>query len=407
MAKSVISVLPKPFNKDICVPSSKSYSNRALILGAVSSDSVRINNLSESTDVLNMLRCFGQIGIKFEQHQNSIDITTSFPHCEEKSDRPIYLKTGDGGTTNRFLIPLLALGTNLYRIAASEKMAERPVDELIDSLRALGVSVKLGTNSDDFWLEVKGNGSLPSCSINVDCKRSTQFASGLLLAMTNTGVIVKATNVENSKKYFEMTQLLVGEYEEGKRTFDVPVDFSSLSYPLALAAVTGCTTILNYWGRDSYQPDSVLIDILQNSGATLCESNNSLSISKGELKAFCHDCSGCPDLTPTLAYLAAFSKGVSTLSGLEVLRFKESDRIIEIIKILDTYGVSYHYDHDRYILDIEGFSSGRNQLVDAHPPADHRIVMTHYLFMRTLCGGNIHNEHHVNKSFPHFFSSLG
>ncbi|MCK5884521.1 MAG: hypothetical protein KAG61_12595, partial [Bacteriovoracaceae bacterium] len=126
MAKSVISVLPKPFNKDICVPSSKSYSNRALILGAVSSDSVRINNLSESTDVLNMLRCFGQIGIKFEQHQNSIDITTSFPHCEEKSDRPIYLKTGDGGTTNRFLIPLLALGTNLYRIAASEKMAERP-----------------------------------------------------------------------------------------------------------------------------------------------------------------------------------------------------------------------------------------------------------------------------------------
>ena len=163
----MISVLPAPFFKDVCVPSSKSYSNRALIVGAISSETVHINNLSESTDVLNMLSCFKKLGILYEQKQSSIDITTSFPDCEVLSEKPVYLQTGDGGTTNRFLIPLLALGKNIYRITASEKMAERPMDELIDSLRALGVSVKIGSKTEDFWLEVMRIKEFPSTPKNL------------------------------------------------------------------------------------------------------------------------------------------------------------------------------------------------------------------------------------------------
>ncbi len=393
-----------PFSKSIEVPSSKSFSNRVLILGAIAENDVVINNLSESTDVINMLKCFERIGIKYTRNDSSVTIQSCFPNCEIQTSEPIYLETGDGGTTNRFLIPLLALGKNCYRLNATEKMADRPIEELSSALLKMRVSVAHGNASDDYWLEICGSNRI-NTALKIDCSRSTQFASGFLLAFGNSDLPITFSNLDSSKKYLEMTQSLVDEFKAGKREFDVPVDFSSLSYPIALGAVTGDVCITNYCGLDPYQADSVFLALLKDIGADVDE-DNLLFVKKSKLTAFNFNCSGCPDLTPTLSFIAAFATGTSILSGLEVLKYKESDRISEIIRILDAFGIEYHYHEAQYSLEIVGRPDHKGKFVEFSPPADHRMVMTCYLFMRSLSGGVLHNVEHVNKSFPRFFEIM-
>ena len=118
----------------ITVPSSKSHANRALILAAISSHDVLLTNIPPSTDVLTMLDCFNKIGLKVEKNKYGIKIIGSFPECETSIDSPLVLETGDGGTTNRFLIPLLALGKREYIIQPFGHMKKRPMETLFNAL---------------------------------------------------------------------------------------------------------------------------------------------------------------------------------------------------------------------------------------------------------------------------------
>ena len=134
-------VKPGSFSKNILIPTSKSYANRILILASLCPSVVTIENLPESTDVSNLINCLEKIGIKFlKEPQGTLKVLNSFPECEVDSDLDtIYLETGDGGTTNRFILPFLARGKKKYILKPQGKMRTRPMKELIDSLVFLGV----------------------------------------------------------------------------------------------------------------------------------------------------------------------------------------------------------------------------------------------------------------------------
>ena len=136
-------VNPSTFDKIINAPTSKSYSNRALICAAFSQNPVRIINLSDSTDVLTLLECLKKIGIDIQKKDNEIVITNSFPECEKLTDETITLESGDGGTTNRFLLALLALGKNKYSLKTKHGMSKRPMDGLLNALKALPVNLSI------------------------------------------------------------------------------------------------------------------------------------------------------------------------------------------------------------------------------------------------------------------------
>ena len=223
----LITVHPRPFHQSLAIPSSKSYANRFLILASLNKNPVAIHHIPSSSDVLSLISCLEKIGLDIKRDKDTVIIENSFPECEKDSST-IHLSTGDGGTTNRFLIPLLGLGSRRYCLHAAESMQARPMDEEVLHLQRLGVTV----SRENSWFSLQG----PIRHLKdlcVDCSISTQFASGLLLALSKLAISVTVKNIKTSQwPYWELSKKVFKDRES--RSFNVPVDFSSMSYPLAL-----------------------------------------------------------------------------------------------------------------------------------------------------------------------------
>ncbi len=398
------------FDKEITIPASKSHSNRALILGAVRGGNFKVHNISDSTDVTNLLNAFKKIGLQIEQSGSTVTFLNSFPDCEKVSEGDVIeLHTGDGGTTNRFLIALLSRGKKEYKIFPTEKMSERPIEDLIKPLKKLSVNIVHNTVSDSKipWITLKGPASMYNTTkLEIDCSKSTQFASAMMLAFSKIPLQFEFINLHASEAYLKMTSQVIKKSLESN-SYTVPVDFSSLGYPAALAAVTGRVLITNCHELDLYQADSVFIEVLKTSGALVAFTPNGLEIKKGEkLKPVIFDVSTAPDLFPTLAFFAAHVDGVSKFLNLEILKFKESDRLQEMTNLMTAFGVEMQYSPIEDVLTITGSSQKKYQQSTIKPARDHRIVMAAALFMTKNAGGELYETDCVEKSFSKFFTLL-
>lgn len=383
------------------VPTSKSRANRMLFLAAIDEREIHLSGLPTSSDVLDMLRCLELLGLDLQKESDgSILIKNSFPACETNVDKPLIVPCGYGGTTTRFLAALLALGKRRYYLEPDGYMRQRPMKEIVTPLQSLGVECLFETN--EAWLVVQGDPKNKLATIEVDASRSTQFASALAMTVSKWNGQVEPLGMHASEDYFTMTLDCISEAKNHTK-WVVPVDFSSLSYPLALAAVSGEVLISNVHGIDHLQPDSIFIEILKEMGAKIESSSDGLKVCAKQLKSWSGDCGAFPDLVPTLAFVCAFATGDSNLSNLAVLRHKECDRFAEVNKILQLFGVNIKTKDDGYI--IQGLSA-KNKFVEYEAPDDHRMIMVAALFMRHLSGGKIKNWDHVKKSYPTFFDDL-
>ncbi|MBC7540244.1 MAG: hypothetical protein H7281_15575 [Bacteriovorax sp.] len=405
LKNSLFKVEPTPFNREILLPTSKSHSNRVLIIGAIRGNGFQINDLSKSTDVRTLLSCLETIGLKLNQINDSVIFTNSFPACEnDTSEDIIDLKTGDGGTTNRFLLALLSRGKKTYRLFPTEKMSERPMDDLLTPLRALKVNIE--TNTAGAWISVQGPARIDNITkLEIDCQLSTQFASAMMLAFSILPLSFELKNIRASETYLKMTEFILKETLV-KNSYTVPVDFSSLSYPLALGLFRGTVLIKNCLSLDHLQADSQLIQLMKDAGGDIKWTPNGLAISsRNKLLPFNIDGSQFPDLVPTLVFIAAHLEGTSTLRNLTVLRHKESDRLAGILTLLKKLSIDFLFDESRDEIKIRG----AGQL---YPSAtlktarDHRMVMTAYLFLRANSGGLLAEVDCVDKSFPDFFQIM-
>lgn len=398
-----------PLDRTLEVPTSKSYANRVLILAAISQGKTKITNIPSSSDVETMLSLLEQVGLDIEIDGTTVIINNSFPECEK--EKGITLHTGDGGTTNRFILPLLARGNNEYILEAEGHMRNRPMEPLIEGLQELGVKVSLNNTDEDGWITVQGPIVHDDRVIKVDSKDSTQFATGLALSTADKNIDISPIGLEASQAYFAMTKHLIEEFKAQQTQWEIPVDFSGLGYPLALAAVSGKVTVSNCKRLDPFQADSLFINVLEEMGVDIHFDEDGLSLEKPEyLMPFEIDGSACPDLVPTLAFVASYAAGSSYIRNIEILRHKESDRVEEVLLLLKSFGIEHEFDSETHNLIIYGNPISRKALspsVDYNPPADHRIIMVAYLFMRVNSGGTLTNFAHVKKSFPNFFKVLG
>lgn len=401
---SVYKVVPGSLNKTLVVPTSKSHANRMIVLAALSKEEVVIHNMSDSSDVTAMLNCIQEVGVHVTSNGTSYTFHNSFPDCEVISDKVITLDTGDGGTTNRFLMGFLANGSNTYELNADGHMRNRPMEDLAEPLRKMNVDV---TRGEDFWYRIKGPFSSEELKIEVDCSDSTQFATALLLGTSNNKIEIIPHNLRTSLSYWNMSQALVKEMSEGVQEWTVPVDSSSLAYPLALALVDGKVTVSNCLDLDILQADSIFVKWAEDIGAIISFDENGLTLESREVYSpLDRDCSNCPDLVPTLAFVASLCDGTSYFRNIKVLRHKESDRIEETMNFLRAMGVKHQYDEIHDVLEIEGPFKTDGE-VELTPPEDHRMVMVSFLFLRSNGGGTLTNTHHVAKSFPTFFDVMG
>lgn len=390
------------YNVTLDVVTSKSRANRMLFLAAIDEREIKLEGVPDSSDVGDMLRCLKAIGLDIEQNKDTVIIKNSFPACEKNSSEPLVLECGYGGTTTRFLSALVALGKRRYYLEAQGHMRERPMSEVLLPLGELGVEAVM--NSDEAWLVIQGPVTNKVATLKVDSSRSTQFASALAMTVSIWSGNVDPVGMHASEDYFGMT---IDCIENCKKSIHwrVPVDFSSLSYPMALAALSGEALITNVHEIDQYQPDSILIRILSEMGVEVGITENGLHVkSKHQLKAWHGSCAGFPDLVPTLAVVCAYANGESRLEELEVLKHKESDRFNEILNVLKLFRVDARHDKDSIV--ITGPSKITVSPVDYIAPDDHRMIMMCAIMMRLNSGGKIMNWDHVKKSYPSFFEDV-
>lgn len=396
-----IKVSPSPFIKELEVPTSKSYANRLLILAALFPEDFLLQKVNFCDDVVFLVQALRDIGLEIEVENSNLLLRGQFPQCE-KINATTHLNLGDGGTTVRFLLPFLAKGRGAYLLKLGEQIRKRPLRGLIDTLVSLGVRCEW-QNEDLF---IQGPLKIPKSPFGVEADKTSQFASALALALAPEKVEVLAQNQNAAVSYFALTQELISKVQKGQRDFLLPVDFSSLAYPLALAAAHGKVLIANCFERDHFQGDSIIISILEKMGFTPAFTKNGLEVQKiSHLKPFDQNCRNCQDLVPVLAFLASLVSEESCLSGLENLRHKETDRIQRITEVLDQFSIPWRYDDQSFSLYIwRGKSSASFVRWNSIP--DHRIIMMVYLFMRCLQGGEILQAEPVSKSYPFFFDTI-
>jgi 3-phosphoshikimate 1-carboxyvinyltransferase len=379
----------------IHVPPSKSYANRALILGALKKSVVTVFNLPEASDVTFLVEAFKQIGLEIHHQKSQLAIHGCFPLCEPTQGAEI--DVGEGGTTARFLACLLTLGSAPYTLVLGQRLKQRPWDEFIQLVQSLGGKARLVEEK----LFIQGPIHVPQ-ELKVDCQRTTQFASGFELALAFKDCKIIPTHLASSQSYWSMTDAVIQhfiQYDE----YTVPTDWSSASFPMAFGALKQ-DIFFPGLKPDSLQADSKFFDLL-NSMKAVTETPEGLRVHLGKLTgSIVFDCSDCLDLVPALSFYLAHIEGRHELQKIENLIHKESDRLQQVLSLLTLFHVQA--SSDGQTLWIEGKKNISSTEVNLALPDDHRMVMAGALFLRFHQGGKISPVSAVSKSYPRFFELL-
>ncbi len=298
--------------------------------------------------------------LKLEGSSNADDVGLMQQALKNLNSQQIF-DCGSAGTVLRFLALRLSREKGEFKLIGSERLLQRPQEELIAVLKELGVEVERNQNS----LAIKSNGwQKPQKRISVRAERSSQFASALILSSWSLPFdlefFIEAPMA--SESYWRMTIELVKSAglniveEQVKNGFNylivsnqtvtvdkilVELDMSSAFALAAFAALQGELQI-SQWPEVSLQPDSVFLEILKEMGAYIVVKDASLIIKNSKhLKAISKDILSMPDLFPILSVLLALSEGVGSLKGLVNLKYKESDRLSKIIELFKLANIKY------------------------------------------------------------------
>jgi 3-phosphoshikimate 1-carboxyvinyltransferase len=389
-----IELLSSNLPDKINIPSSKSYANRALILGAMG-EIKKIEQLPDGQDTVLLIKAFEDLKLKFSLKNNSIEFFETFFEYEKRKNNHemIELYAGEGGTTARFLVSLLSRGNHPYTVTLNEQLAIRPWDELINALTSLGVEIKKNNHK----IMIQGPWKKIETEVNIDASKTSQFYSSILLVAPKD-MKLTCFHLTAAKSYIELTHYMKNLKQPH---FKVPKDWSSAAPLLILAVLKKQSCHFLDLNLDPLQGDSLLGNILlQKKGLTQtlngCMTNELSDYSPLQL-----DLSSAQDLFPSLVVFCSFLNGKSHLSGLKNLKFKESNRFEEALKTLDLFKIEYEKTEDS----ISIFGKPERELlsIKVAPPKDHRMVMMTALFMALGEGGEISEAEAVNKSFPTFW----
>ncbi len=379
--------------REVIVPSSKSYANRALILATLQKKPYRLIDVPDASDVTILIECLKKIGVSIETQLNGVKVVNSFPECE-KDDHE--LDVGEGGTTARFLAAMLLLGKKTYRLRLGERLRQRPWQGFITLAKNLGADVGLS----DGVLTLKGPITFPKV-LEVDCSETTQFATAFqLMAPPDCKII--PLHLKASESYWKMTEEIIQIVSRG-HAYVIPKDWSSSSYPMAFAALNH-EIIFPQLKIDHFQADSKFVEILKNYKA-VTEFDDGLRVHPGIFSGeLIFDVSDCLDLVPTLAYFLAHIEGKHILKGVKNLVHKESNRLVEVMTLLEKFGRETSTDGESLV--ITGHRNLVIKEIDLELPNDHRLVMAGTLFLLHHSGGSVTPMKAVSKSYPDFFELI-
>ncbi|MFD5225061.1 3-phosphoshikimate 1-carboxyvinyltransferase [Microbacterium sp. NPDC058342] len=347
-----------PVTASLAIPGSKSLTNRELLIAAIADGPGRLLRPLHSDDSRRMVEALRQLGIGIEEVPSDGEFGPDLLVTPAPLRGGTTIDCGQAGTVMRFIAPLAGLASDDVHLTAHETALHRPMGTLISGLRDLGVDVDdEGTWSLPFTIH--GHGRILGGRVEIDASGSSQFVSGLLLAaprfdvglhLVHTGEHLPSLphidmTIESlSRRGIRIERPAVGEWlvEAGiPRAKDVAIepDLSNAAPFLAAALVTGGEVTVTGWPLHSTQPGALLPDILHAMGAHTSRHGGALTVRAGEgIRGLDLDLSAASELTPTIAGLAAFADGPTTIRGVGHIRAHETDRIAALVGNLRALG---------------------------------------------------------------------
>jgi len=417
----------------LLLPGSKSISNRVLLLSALSLGTTTLHDLLDSDDTRVMLAALQTLGCAVSRNANSVSIRGIGGVL---GNQQAQLFMGNAGTAMRPLTAALAVLGGDFELRGVARMHERPIGDLVDALRQLGCSVD--------YLGAEGYPPLRIGRPRLDLSRpirvrgdvSSQFLTALLLALplvAKADIVIEVEGELISKPYIDITLKLLARFGvEVQRTgwqqfvitagsrlcspgeLHVEADASSASYFIALGAIApGNGLRIDGVGADSIQGDIRFIDAARMMGAQIDSGANWLQVSRAPelqgrtLRAIDLDCNHIPDAAMTLAVMALYASGTTTLRNIASWRVKETDRIAAMASELRKFGATVE-EGDDFIRVTAPPSAAQWRSADVATYDDHRIAMCFSLaaFNPAQLPVRIRDPRCVAKTFPDYFESL-
>ncbi|MEQ1525903.1 MAG: bifunctional 3-phosphoshikimate 1-carboxyvinyltransferase/cytidylate kinase [Gallionella sp.] len=414
----------------IALPGSKSISNRVLLLAALADGVTEVRDVLFSDDTERMLDALRTLGVSVESlGGNAYRITGcggNFPVKEAK------LFLGNAGTAFRPLTAALAFAGGGYELSGVQRMHERPIGDLVDALRQLGADIKY-LGSEGFPPLKISPANLVGDTVKIRGNVSSQFLTGLLMALPllNRTVEIKVVGELISKPYIDITIQMMSYFgvsvqrkindwssfvlKAGNRykpTFynhviHVEGDASSASYFLAAGAIGGGPIRVEGVNPDSVQGDVKFARVIEAMGARIVSDSGSNWIearapANGKLKAIDLDCNLIPDAAMTLAVVALFAEGTTTLRNIASWRVKETDRIAAMATELRKVGATVEEGAD--FIRITPPEKIQHAVIDTYD--DHRMAMCFSLAAFGAQGIRINDPGCVAKTFPDYFAAF-
>ena len=427
---------------DVHLPGSKSISNRVLLLAALSEGTTTVHDLLASDDTHVMLEALRQVGCTVHATGTTVRIEG---FGGRKPHAPAQLFLGNAGTAMRPLTAALALVGGEFTLSGVPRMHERPIGDLVDALRQLGCEIDY-LGQDGFPpLRIAHASGVPVLALDAPIRVrgdvSSQFLTALLMALPlaahTQSVVIEVVGKLISKPYIAITlQLLArfgivvehdgwqrftiapGSHYRSPGSIHVEADASSASYFIALGAIAqsaeGIKGIkIHGVGLDSIQGDIRFTEAAQAMGAVVTGGPNWLHVQRGApgegwpLKAIDLDCNHIPDAAMTLAVMALYANGTTTLRNIASWRVKETDRLAAMAIELRKLGATVEEGAD--YLSITAPSRRQDWLpASIHTYDDHRVAMCFSLaaFNPASVAVRIEDPQCVAKTFPDYFETL-
>jgi 3-phosphoshikimate 1-carboxyvinyltransferase len=414
-----IQPISHPLAARIRPPGSKSITNRALVCAAMADGGSVLTGalFSEDTDV--MVNCLRKLGIEVAVDADRREMRVT--GCGGRLPvRKADLFVGNSGTTIRFLTAMLAAGEGEFRLDGVARMHERPIGDLAAALRTLGADVVCESPNDCPPLVVRARG-LRGGNVTVRGDVSSQFLSGLLMAApyARRPVEIVVDGALVSRPYVEMTrrvmqafgvetsldspnrfQIAAPQVYQGRR-YEIEPDASAASYFWAAAAICGGQVTVEGLSRESLQGDVEFCNCLAMMGCDVIYGDGEITVRGGPLHGIDVDMKSISDTVQTLAAVALFADGPTTVRGVAHIRHKETDRIGDLARELRKLGAGVVEVSDG--LEI---TPGKLRAAEIDTYNDHRMAMSLALPGLKAPGIAIKNPECTAKTYPAFFDDL-
>lgn len=389
--------LKKPVSASVEIPGSKSYTNRALIIAALTKGRVIIKNPLFSDDTKAMIACLKSLGIKIKVLEDQIVVEGSVNDVTKKEYK---LNANLSGTTIRFILALCCLVPGIKILSGESGLNKRPIKDLVEGLKQLGAEIEYLKKTGFPPLKITSS-KLHSGTMNLSGKTSSQYLSAILMIAPLVGSLkIKVEGEQISKPYIDMTIDIMSKFSvqidnKNYREYNISSnkgyqaaeyivegDYSSAGYFFAIAALTNSKLTIKNLNPDSKQADLEFVEILKNSSAKI-------------------DMERCPDQVQTMSVLAAFENRVTTISGVSSLRVKETERVKALQKELKKMGIKTK--STKNVLTIYG---GNPHGAEINTYGDHRMAMSFAVAGTKIPGIKINAPMVVSKTFPDFWQKL-